>query len=155
MGLFDSKKEPRTFAFIAQNEGAYGAVDNSKVYDDLLDEFRTLYDEFFIIDFPDFAGGRKPNKEVAKRKFRFSMIEDGRIIPFWPEEWSMGIDFPQEPGFDTNFQVQRAVCEALKEHFDVGSLLGAPSVDVDFPGEKSPLGNYTIFIVKANVDQKS
>jgi len=155
MGLFGSKKEPRTFVFIAQNEGAYGAISKDKVYDDLLDEFRTLYDEFFIIDFPHLAGGRKPNKEVAKRKFRFSMIESGRVTPFWPEEWSMGIDFPQEPGYDTNFQVQSAVCEALKEHFDVGSLLGMPSVAVDIPGEKSPLGNYTIFIANANVAKKS
>lgn len=155
MGLFGSKKELRTFAFIAQNEGVYGAISKSKVYDDLHDEFRTLFNEFFIIDFPHLAGGRKPNKEVANRKFRFSMIEDGQIIPFWPEEWSMGIDFPQDPGYDTNFQVQSAVTKALKEHFDVGSLLGIPAVSVDIPGEKSPLENYTIFIANATVAKKS
>ena len=150
MGLFGGKKELRTFAFIAKNAGASGETSNRGAYgvfDDLDAEYRTVENEYYA------QMGRQLHATAGKkpeRKFWPAYISTGKMTPFFPNEWGMGLNFPRNPGWDTNFRVDAEIKDALKKQFKVGI-----GVNVTIPGETSPLGNYTIFIVTAKVDEKS
>ena len=145
-----NKKTLNTFVFIAKNEGVAGHTDKSSVFDDLHDEYMNVYQSVLnnTLGRGEFMR-QDAIKQAAKEKCCWGFVESAEATPFFPEEWDMGVNFPKEPGYDTNIEVGKAINKALKECYDVG--FGTSFKDI----QQSPSGRYTFFIAKARVAAKS